>query len=76
VDVGTRAANTSRRRAPRGGHKRFGEVTAVDDLTLEIPRGAFFAMLGPSGCGKTTTLRMIGGFEEPNAGRCTSASAT
>jgi spermidine/putrescine transport system ATP-binding protein len=49
--------------------KRFGEMTAVDDLTLEIPRGAFFALLGPSGCGKTTTLRMIGGFEDPTAGR-------
>jgi spermidine/putrescine transport system ATP-binding protein len=49
--------------------KRFGEATAVDDLTLEIPRGSFFALLGPSGCGKTTTLRMIGGFEEPTAGR-------
>ena len=49
--------------------KRFGEATAVDDLTLEIPRGAFYALLGPSGCGKTTTLRMIGGFEDPTAGR-------
>ncbi|HEX2409545.1 MAG TPA: ABC transporter ATP-binding protein [Solirubrobacteraceae bacterium] len=49
--------------------KRFGEATAVDDLTLDIPRGAFFALLGPSGCGKTTTLRMIGGFEDPTAGR-------
>ena len=49
--------------------KRFGEATAVDDLTLEIPRGSFFALLGPSGCGKTTTLRMIGGFEDPTAGR-------
>jgi spermidine/putrescine transport system ATP-binding protein len=49
--------------------KRFGETTAVDDLTVDIPRGAFFAMLGPSGCGKTTTLRMIGGFEDPTAGR-------
>jgi spermidine/putrescine transport system ATP-binding protein len=48
--------------------KRFDDVTAVDDLTLEIPRGSFFALLGPSGCGKTTTLRMIGGFEEPSAG--------
>ena len=44
-------------------------MTAVDDLTLSIPRGSFFAMLGPSGCGKTTTLRMIGGFEDPTAGR-------
>ncbi|HET9740980.1 MAG TPA: ABC transporter ATP-binding protein [Solirubrobacteraceae bacterium] len=49
--------------------KRFGEATAVDDLTLEIPQGSFFALLGPSGCGKTTTLRMIGGFEDPSAGR-------
>jgi spermidine/putrescine transport system ATP-binding protein len=49
--------------------KRFDDVVAVDELTLEIPRGSFFALLGPSGCGKTTTLRMIGGFEEPDAGR-------
>ncbi len=49
--------------------KRFGEMTAVDELTLSIERGAFYALLGPSGCGKTTTLRMIGGFEDPTAGR-------
>ena len=49
--------------------KRFEGVVAVDDLSLEIPRGSFFAMLGPSGCGKTTTLRMIGGFEAPTEGR-------
>jgi spermidine/putrescine transport system ATP-binding protein len=49
--------------------KRFGELAAVDDLTLDIHRGEFFSLLGPSGCGKTTTLRMIGGFEEPTAGR-------
>ena len=48
--------------------KRFGDFTAVDDLTLEIPRGEFFSLLGPSGCGKTTTLRMIGGFEEVTSG--------
>jgi len=48
--------------------KRFDDVVAVDDLSLEIERGSFFALLGPSGCGKTTTLRMIGGFEEPSAG--------
>jgi len=48
--------------------KRFGEVTAVDDLVLGIDRGEFFSLLGPSGCGKTTSLRMIGGFEEPTAG--------
>jgi spermidine/putrescine transport system ATP-binding protein len=49
--------------------KRFGEMTAVDALDLEMPRGAFYALLGPSGCGKTTTLRMIGGFEDPTEGR-------
>ncbi len=43
-------------------------MVAVDGISVEIPRGAFFAMLGPSGCGKTTTLRMIGGFEEPTEG--------
>src|SRR5256714_9416797 len=48
--------------------KRFEETLAVDDLSLEIERGSFFALLGPSGCGKTTTLRMIGGFEEPSDG--------
>ena len=48
--------------------KRFGDVTAVDDLSLAIERGEFFALLGPSGCGKTTTLRMIGGFEETTEG--------
>ena len=49
--------------------KRFGETLAVDGLDLSIERGAFFALLGPSGCGKTTTLRMIGGFEDPTEGR-------
>jgi spermidine/putrescine transport system ATP-binding protein len=49
--------------------KRFGDTLAVDRLDLSIERGAFFAMLGPSGCGKTTTLRMIGGFEDPTEGR-------
>ena len=40
----------------------------MDGISLEIPAGSFFALLGPSGCGKTTTLRMIGGFEEPDEG--------
>ena len=46
--------------------KRFGDVTAVDDISITIPGGEFFSMLGPSGCGKTTTLRMIAGFETPD----------
>ena len=49
--------------------KRFGSFTAVDDLTLTVPQGSFFALLGASGCGKTTTLRMVAGLEEPTAGR-------
>ena len=60
---------------PHGGHvelvalvKRFGDVTAVDGIDLDIPEGEFFSLLGPSGCGKTTTLRMIGGFERPTSG--------
>ena len=48
--------------------KSFGEMVAVDDLSLEVWRGEFFSMLGPSGCGKTTTLRMIGGFEATTSG--------
>jgi putative spermidine/putrescine transport system ATP-binding protein len=49
--------------------KQFDDVVAVDDLSLEIESGSFYALLGPSGCGKTTTLRMIGGFEQPTAGQ-------
>jgi spermidine/putrescine transport system ATP-binding protein len=48
--------------------KMFADVAAVDDLSLDIEVGEFFSMLGPSGCGKTTTLRMIGGFEDPTYG--------
>jgi spermidine/putrescine transport system ATP-binding protein len=48
--------------------KRFGETVAVDHIDLEVQDGEFFSLLGPSGCGKTTTLRMIGGFEEPTSG--------
>jgi spermidine/putrescine transport system ATP-binding protein len=55
--------------------KRFGDVVAVDDISLDILRGEFFSMLGPSGCGKTTTLRMIGGFEQPDEGTIELAGA-
>jgi spermidine/putrescine transport system ATP-binding protein len=48
--------------------KQFGEVTAVDRMSLKIASGAFYSFLGPSGCGKTTTLRMIAGFEQPTSG--------
>jgi spermidine/putrescine transport system ATP-binding protein len=51
-----------------GVSKVFKETTAVDDLSLHIEENEFFSLLGPSGCGKTTTLRIIGGFEEPTAG--------
>ena len=49
--------------------KRFGNVAAVDRLSLDVYRNEFFALLGPSGCGKTTLLRMLAGFEMPDEGR-------
>jgi spermidine/putrescine transport system ATP-binding protein len=52
-----------------GVTKHFGDFVAVDDLTITVPEGSFFALLGPSGCGKTTTLRMVAGLEDPTAGR-------
>jgi putative spermidine/putrescine transport system ATP-binding protein len=52
----------------RGVRKRFGDVTAVDRVDLDVRDGEFFAMLGPSGSGKTTVLRMIAGFETPSEG--------
>lgn len=52
----------------RGLVKRFGDVTAVDHVDLDVERGHTIALLGPSGCGKTTLLRIIAGFESPDAG--------
>jgi spermidine/putrescine transport system ATP-binding protein len=51
-----------------GVSKTFGDVRAVDDLSLQVRRGEFLSLLGPSGCGKTTTLRIVAGFEKPSAG--------
>ncbi|MFP9192410.1 ABC transporter ATP-binding protein [Natrialbaceae archaeon A-CW1-1] len=52
-----------------GVTRRYAETTAVDDVTLRVREGEFFALVGPSGCGKTTTLRLIAGFEHPTTGR-------
>ena len=51
--------------------RRFGDVVAVDGVSLEVGEGEFLTLLGPSGCGKTTTLRMVAGFETPTSGRIT-----
>ena len=48
--------------------RHYGKVRAVDDLSLEVPDGAFVTLLGPSGCGKSTTLNLVAGLDEPNAG--------
>ena len=49
--------------------KSYGDFNAVDDISVTVPQGSFFALLGPSGCGKTTTLRMIAGLEDPTKGK-------
>jgi thiamine transport system ATP-binding protein len=51
-----------------GVTRRYGETTAVEDLSLSVQEGEFFTLVGPSGCGKTTTLRLIAGFEDPTQG--------
>lgn len=56
-----------------GVRKTFGDMVAVSDFNLSVEPGEFVSFLGPSGCGKTTTLRMVGGFEQPTAGRITLA---
>ncbi len=68
VELGAGAEAGGRDLRLDGVTKRFGSFVAVDDLTLTVPEGAFFALLGPSGCGKTTTLRMVAGLEEPTSG--------
>lgn len=55
----------------QGVTKRFGSLTAVDNLTCRIPRGDYFALLGPNGAGKTTVVRMLMGLVQPTAGRLT-----
>jgi len=64
----THAADSSHDVELVGVTKHFDSVTAVNDVSLGVSSGTFFALLGPSGCGKTTTLRLIGGFEEPSDG--------
>ena len=56
--------------------KRYGNVNAVDDITLDVAEGQLVALLGPSGCGKTTTLRMIGGFVEATRAASSSGART
>ena len=71
MDDAARGGDVDGRAAVRLDHvtKTFNQANAVDDLSLELAPGEFFALLGPSGCGKTTTLRMVGGFEQPTSGR-------
>ena len=65
AQVGIELKNVTKEFPARGGEV---PVKAVDNVSLQINEGEFFALLGPSGCGKTTTLRMIAGFEEPTSG--------
>ncbi len=65
---GTGATEPASSVALVGVSKSFGDVTAVDDLTLEVAAGEFMVLLGPSGCGKSTALRIVAGLEEPTSG--------
>ena len=62
------AAPSGRRRRVSGLRRSFGDVRAIDDVSFEVDDGEFFSLLGPSGSGKTTCLRLIAGFEQPEAG--------
>jgi putative spermidine/putrescine transport system ATP-binding protein len=68
-DVSPETAGTSSALSLEDVVKRFGDVVAVDGVTLDVSAGEFFSLLGPSGSGKTTCLRMIAGFEQPTSGR-------
>ncbi|MGL4729573.1 MAG: ABC transporter ATP-binding protein [Bosea sp. (in: a-proteobacteria)] len=63
------AGNISNILSITGVTKRYGAVTAVDDVSLDVRRGEFFCLLGPSGCGKTSLMRLVAGFEQPETGR-------
>src|SRR6188508_2022713 len=73
------AGSSARRLAPEGGNqlvvegvsKRFGGVVAVQDVSLEVPRGAIVSIIGPNGAGKTSLLNMISGFYKPDTGTIT-----
>ena len=59
----------------RNATKRFGDVVAVDEVNLAVKTGEFVSIIGPSGCGKTTTMRMIAGLDQLDAGRSSSAGS-